>query len=133
MDCLPQFGALVTNGQEELASLAYLITMRWARANAGATRAIGDYYEARAREFAAAHPEKIAAVEGSRHMTALCFKELGAANAFARRLNERGLDISAQTYKRDCPPAVLTKIPLVATPAVVDFIIRRFEEAMAAN
>jgi len=33
MDCLPQFGALVTNGQEELASLAYLITMRWAHVN----------------------------------------------------------------------------------------------------
>ena len=34
MDSLPQFGALVTNGQEELASLAYLMTMRWAEANA---------------------------------------------------------------------------------------------------
>ena len=43
LDCMPQFGALVTNGQEELASLAYLITMRWAKANAQVTRAVGDY------------------------------------------------------------------------------------------
>lgn len=130
MDCMPQFGALVTNGQEELASLAYLITMRWARANARATRAVGDYYEARLREFAAAHPDKISAVEGKRHMTTLYFKQLDAAKTFARRLNERGLDISTQTYKQDCPPAVLTKIPLIATPAVVDFILARFEAAI---
>jgi len=133
MDCMPQFGALVTNGQEELASLAYLITMRWARANARATRAVGDYYEARMREFAAAHPDKISAVEGKRHMTTLYFKELDAAKAFARRLNERGLDISTQTYKQDCPPAVLTKIPLIATPTVVDFILTQFESAIQAN
>jgi 4-aminobutyrate aminotransferase-like enzyme len=133
MDVMPQFGALVTNGQEELASLAYLVTMRWARANAGATRAVGNYYETRMREFAAAHPDKISVVEGKRHMTTLYFKDLDAAKTFVRRLNERGLDISSQTYKQDCPPAVLTKIPLIATPAVADFILARFEAAMAAN
>lgn len=130
MDCMPQFGALVTNGQEELASLAYLVTMRWVRANAAATRTVGDRYEARLREFAAAHPDKIFAVEGKRHMTTLYFKELDAAKAFARRLNERGLDISTQTYKQDCPPAVLTKIPLIATPAVADFILDCMDAAI---
>jgi len=130
MDCMPQFGALVTNGQEELASLAYLVTMRWARANAQATRAIGDYYESRMRKFAAANPDSISAVEGKRHMTTLYFKELGEAQAFAQNLNRRGLDISSQTYKADCPPAVLTKIPLIATPAVVDFIIAQMEAAI---
>ena len=34
-DSLPQFGALVTNGQEELAALAYLVTMRWASGQPG--------------------------------------------------------------------------------------------------
>jgi len=33
MDSLNQFGALVTNGQEELASLAYLITIEFAESN----------------------------------------------------------------------------------------------------
>jgi len=94
MDAMPQFGALVTNGQEELASLAYLITMRWARANAQATRSVGDYYEKRMREFAAANPHAISAVEGKRHMTTLYFNELGVAKAFAKDLNRRGLDIS---------------------------------------
>jgi 4-aminobutyrate aminotransferase-like enzyme len=133
LDCLPQFGALVTNGQEEIASLAYLVTMHWARANAQATRAVGDYYEQRMRDFAAAHPEKIAGVEGKRHLTALSFKGLEAAQAFAGELNRRGLDISAQTYKKDCPPAVLTKIPLIAAPAIVDFIIERMEATIRAE
>ncbi len=133
MDVMPQFGALVTNGQEELASLAYLVTMRWAKENAEATRAIGDYYEARMREFAAAHPDKISTVEGRRHMTTLFFNDLAAAKAFAGDLNRRGLDISSQTYKADCPPAVLTKIPLISTPAVADFIIGRMEKAIRAN
>jgi hypothetical protein len=130
---MPQFGALVTNGQEELASIAYLVTMRWAKANAEITRAIGDYYEARLREFAAAHPDKISAVEGKRHLTTMYFKGLEAAKAFAHELNRRGLDISAQTYKADCPPAVLTKIPLISTPAVVDFIVTEMESAIQAT
>lgn len=41
LDVMPQFGALVTNGQEELASLAYLVTMEWAQANAEVTAALG--------------------------------------------------------------------------------------------
>lgn len=133
LDVMPQFGALVTNGQEELASIAYLVTMRWAKANAEITRAIGDYYEARLREFAAAHPDKISAVEGKRHLTTMYFKGLEAAKAFAHELNRRGLDISAQTYKADCPPAVLTKIPLISTPAVVDFIVTEMESAIQAT
>ncbi|MEI6082714.1 MAG: aminotransferase class III-fold pyridoxal phosphate-dependent enzyme [Verrucomicrobiota bacterium] len=133
MDCLPQFGALVTNGQEELASLAYLITMRWAIANSAITRAVGDYYETRLREFAAGHSDKITAVEGKRHMTTLYFTGLDAAKKFAGHLNQRGLDASAQVYKADCPPAVLTKIPLISTPAVVDFIVARMDEAVRVH
>ena len=131
LDVLPQFGALVTNGQEELASLAYLVTMRWAAANAQATRAVGDYYEACLRAFADAHPDLISAVEGRRHLSTLDFRSLESAKAFARELNRRGLDISVQTYKADCPPAVLTKIPLIATPVVVDFIVAQLERAIA--
>ena len=133
MDNLPQFGALVTNGQEELAAIAYLVTMRWAQANASVTRGIGDYYEGRLRDFAAAHSDIISAVDGCRHLSTLVFSDLEAAKWFVASLSKRGLDISAQTYKADCPPVVLTKIPLISTPAVVDFIIARMEQAMAAS
>src|SRR5512143_1214706 len=50
-DLMHQFGALVTNGQEELASLAYLITMAFVEANADYVTALGNYYSEKLREL----------------------------------------------------------------------------------
>jgi 4-aminobutyrate aminotransferase-like enzyme len=124
-DSLPQFGALVTNGQEEVASLAYLISMRWAAANREVTRQIGDYYASQLGELAAKFPKLITGVDGSRHLSCLRFGDTANAVTFARLLVEQGLDVSAQTYKPDCPPSVLTKLPLIAGADVVDFILDR--------
>lgn len=44
MDTLNQFGALVTNGQEELASLSYLITMRFVAENGKLIEANEQYF-----------------------------------------------------------------------------------------
>ncbi len=131
-DCLPQFGALVTNGQEELAALAYLITMRWASANREATRDIGDHYAARLQDLAGEFPKLIAGVDGSRHLGCLRFRETHTAVEFARMLVEWGLDVSAQTYKADCPPSVLTKLPLVAGHEVVDFVVDAMARGLRA-
>jgi acetylornithine/succinyldiaminopimelate/putrescine aminotransferase len=131
MDNLPQFGALVTNGQEELASLAYLVTMRWAEANASVTCAVGEYYEARVREMADAFPDLIAGIEGRRHMLGVHFVDLPRAKEFTRRMQEAGLDISVQTYKEGCPPCALTKLPLICGYVVVDFIVERMRGALA--
>lgn len=130
LDNLPQFGALVTNGQEELASLAYLITMRWAQENAAVLERIGDEYEARLRELAAAHPTILAGINGRRHLAGLAFHDHKQARAFTAALNQAGFDISVQTYKSQCPPVALTKLPLIACSTVVDFVIRRIAEAL---
>jgi len=130
MDSLPQFGSLVTNGQEELASLAYLITMRWAAANADVTRAVGDDYEAKLRDLADANPRLLASAQGSRHMGALHFHDLPVAQAFVKRLVAGGLDISVQTYKADCPPAALTKLPIIAGRDAVEMVVARMAEAL---
>ena len=130
-DRLPQFGALVTNGQEELAALAYLVTIRWAEANMAATRRIGEYYEARLRALADANRDLVASVEGGRHLSALSFRDLGQANRFVAQLSASGLDISVQTYKTSCPPTALTKLPLISSPELVDFVVERMAEALA--
>jgi acetylornithine/succinyldiaminopimelate/putrescine aminotransferase len=130
MDVMPQFGALVTNGQEELASLAYLITMEWAQANSKATGKLGSYYSESLRDFAEKHSDVIVDTDGWNHMTTLRFSDLNTARSFAAALNKRGLDISAQTYKADCPPVVLTKLPLIADAAVIDFVLNQMEEVM---
>lgn len=132
-DRLPQFGALVTNGQEELTALAYLVTIRWAEANTATTRAIGDHYESRIRELAGRYPDLVSAVEGRRHLNGLSFHRLDEAKRFTGWLNRAGLDISVQTYKTSCPPTALTKLPLVASRAVADFVVDRMAEALAAT
>lgn len=133
VDVLPQFGALVTNGQEEIASLAYLVSLRWAEANAAVTGAVGEYYETRMKELAARHPETLRAADGRRHLMALIFNEVAPAQATARALNARGLDISVQTYKADCPPAALTKLPITFGYEAVDAVIERMEAVLGGG
>lgn len=130
LDNLNQFGAIVTNGQEELASLAYLVTIAFAEANAQYTQDVGDYYESELRSMAARHPDVIDQVEGLRHLSSVFFASVEETVSFTRQLTSAGIDISAHTYKADCPPAALTKIPLVSTYKMVDFVIAHMEKAL---
>ncbi len=130
MDKLPLFGALVTNGQEELASLSYLVTMRWAETNAAVTCAVGDYYEERLRSLRDSYPRLLRAIEGKRHLAGICFYDVESGKIFAKRLNELGLDISVQTYKSDTPPSALTKLPLIAGYETVDYVLERMDSVL---
>lgn len=130
MDNLNQFGALVTNGQEELASIAYLVTMEFAQANRAYTRDIGDYYEAELRALARQYPAIVDRIEGCRHLSAIFFSSSDMAQQFVAHLNDAGIDISAQTYKADCLPSALTKIPLISTTKMVDYVIAKMREAL---
>jgi 4-aminobutyrate aminotransferase-like enzyme len=131
LDNLDQFGALVTNGQEELASLAYLITMEFAQANARYIKELGEYYESSLKGLAKKYPQLIERIEGERHLSSIFFRAEDKAVAFIKILNEACIDISAQTYKAKCPPSALTKLPLTATPKMVDFLIGKMDEALA--
>lgn len=128
LDVLSQFGALVTNGQEELASLAYLITMHWAEKNAEITRAAGDYYEQRLREWAARRKGIVTGIHGGRHLLGIEFADINQSREFVRQLKCHGLDISVQTYKTDCPPVALTKLPLIAGYEVIDWLMSLMED-----
>ncbi|RJP30151.1 MAG: aminotransferase class III-fold pyridoxal phosphate-dependent enzyme [Candidatus Omnitrophota bacterium] len=130
MDTLPQFGALVTNGQEELASLAYLVTIRWAEANAEITSAIGEYYEEQLRVLADHYPTIVHRIEGKRHLAGMYFNDLESGKRFTSYLNNVGLDISVQTYKEGSPPSALTKLPLTAGYEVVDVVIDCMKDAL---
>ncbi|WP_262676744.1 aminotransferase class III-fold pyridoxal phosphate-dependent enzyme [Paenibacillus sp. J5C2022] len=132
MDTLNQFGALVTNGQEELAALAYLITMTFAEENAAWIGAMGEYYEERLKALASRYPSIIERTEGKGHLSTLFFHEAELAAAFTGRLGEQCIDISAQTYKANCPPAALTKPPIIATMKMLDYMIARMDEALQA-
>jgi acetylornithine/succinyldiaminopimelate/putrescine aminotransferase len=130
MDSLQQFGALVTNGQEELASLAFLITIEFARANADYTRATGEYYEAELRALVKRRSDLLEKMEGKRHLASLFFRDSQKVTRFVQALNAAGIDISVQSYKAKCPPGCLTKLPLTATPKAVDFLVGKMDEAL---
>jgi acetylornithine/succinyldiaminopimelate/putrescine aminotransferase len=130
MDNLNQFGALVTNGQEELASLTYLITIAFAEGNSDYTREIGSYYENRVREIAKNYSKVIDRVEGQAHLTTIYFHAAEKAIEFCKKLTDRGIDISAHTYKAKCPPSALTKIPLISSEKMVNFLANSMDDVL---
>lgn len=130
MDNLNQFGALVTNGQEELASLAYLIGIEFAQANRAYTQELGTYYERQLNSLAQKHSDLIDRIEGQRHLLSIFFYAEEKVVQFISHLNEACIDISAHTYKPECPPSALTKIPLTSTYKMVDFLIAKMDEAL---
>ncbi len=130
MDNLNLFGALVTNGQEELAALAYLITMEFAQDNEATIRETGDYYESRLKGLAKKYPSLIERIEGQGHLSSIFFFDPDKVLKFTGFLNAGCIDISSQTYKAMCPPAALTKPPIIATKAMLDYLIDKMDEAL---
>lgn len=130
MDSLNQFGALVTNGQEELAALAYLLTMEFVRENGDEIAAMGALIDSKLAVLAAKHPDKIEKIDGKAHMDAIHFQTVDAAAQFGKLVNGMCIDVSAQLYKANCPPAVLLKLPLVTSEAVLNVILEKFESAL---
>jgi acetylornithine/succinyldiaminopimelate/putrescine aminotransferase len=130
-DTLEQFGALVTNGQEELASLAYLVTMEFLKENGEHVRRTGRYYHESVEALAARHPGLCAGAKGDGHMTALLFQDVGEVSGFVKRMNfEHCIDLSAQTYKANCLPVALTKLPLIVTEPMVDALVGHMEQCL---
>lgn len=132
-DCLNQFGALVTNGQEELASLAYLITMEFAQANGDFIESTGSYIGKRLNDLKDKYPDNIARIEGMGHLCTIHFKTVDETVEFVTKMNNMCVDVSAQTYKANCPPAALLKPPIITTPELVDIIIDKMNLALKSG
>ncbi len=131
MDNLNLFGALVTNGQEEIASLANLITMRFSEANVDYIREIGTQWRAALEEIAAKHAGLVRRIEGQGLLSALVFKDTEKAVAFCKTMcNEYCIDVSAQTYKADCPPAALMKPPLICSKKALGIVMSAIGKAL---
>lgn len=132
MDNLNQFGALVTNGQEELASLANLITLEFARANAEHTARIGALWRQRLQQITQPFGDILSGVEGDHLLTSILFHDSETAGKFSRILSEQMfIDVSTQTYKPECPKAALLKLPLITSGKSIEFIAGRIQTALS--
>lgn len=129
-DCLNQFGALVTNGQEELASLAYLITMEFAGANGKEITEMGERIENGIADIAKDFPKVVEKPDGLGHLAAIHFYSVETAAEFTKLINAECVDISAQLYKADCPPGALIKPPLIADEVVIDVMLKKIRECI---
>ena len=76
------------------------------------------------------YPRHLSTTEGRRHLASLHFHELEQAKAFVKLLGDGGLDISVQTYKGNCPPGALTKLPLIAGREAVEMVVGRMDDAL---
>ena len=129
-DNLNQFGALVTNGQEELASLAYLITMEFASNNGKNITRMGDMIEHSIADLCNKYPKLIEKYDGLGHLAAIHFYSVEKAAQFTKLINEKCVDISAQLYKADCPPGALIKPPLIADELVINVMLDKIKECI---
>jgi acetylornithine/succinyldiaminopimelate/putrescine aminotransferase len=130
MDNLNQFGALVTNGQEELASLAYLITMAFVEQNGRPIRDISGYFLNKMKSLQNKYPSIVKQIEGEGLLCALTFDDVNLTKDFVRELNTEYIDISAQVYKANCPPAALLKLPVISTTKIVDWLTGKMESVL---
>ena len=131
MDNLNQFGALVTNGQEELASLANLITMEFARANASYIEEAGIKWREKLLKKVAPFGNIVDKVEGDELLTSIIFFDRDKANTFSHVLSEEYcIDVSVQTYKPNCPKAALLKLPLITTEKMMEHIVEKIVAAL---
>lgn len=132
MDTLNQFGALVTNGQEELASLAYIITMTFMKANGKYIAELGARFDKGLKAIAEKHSDKIVCAEGLDHLAALHFHTVDEAAAFAGKMKDACIDSSVMLYKANCVPALLMKPPVIASEATVDYILNTIDTLLGA-
>ena len=105
--------------------------MEFAQANARYTEELGTYYEQELRQLAKRHAQWIDRIEGQRHLSSIFFRDEDRAVAFIKHMNGACIDISAHTYKPNCPPSALTKLPLTSTQKMVDFLIREMDQALS--
>lgn len=131
MDTLTQFGALVTNGQEELASLSYLITMKFVQENGEIIEENQEYFFNKLLGLKRRYQSKIKSVEGLGYLAAIVFDTLDDAKDFAHKVNDMHIDVSAQTYKLNCPAAVLLKLPMILSKEEIDIVISKLESILA--
>lgn len=131
MDSLDLFGALVTNGQEELASLAYLITMNFVEANAEYINLIGKYFQDSLQQLVKQYPVMVTKIEGYGLLAGIQLSSVEVTKLFAACLSEEfNLDISTQMNKGGCPPTVLMKLPLISSEKLIDTIISDMVEVL---
>ena len=104
--------------------------MEFAQANEEALREAGTYYQHKVRALAEKYPKVIDNVGGLGYLLSIFFHDPEDVHKFTSSLNYQCIDVSSQTYKKSCPPAALTKPPIIATKKMIDYLVDKMDSAL---
>ena len=82
------------------------------------------------KDLAKKYPDLLPPPEGLGHLSSIHFKSVEKAAEFTHIINDLCVDISAQLYKPDCPPAVLLKPPVTTDDKVLEVLLAKIEEGL---
>ena len=92
---------------------------------------MGKLWQEKLENLAGRHSKLVCKAEGDGFLGTLFFADAEQTVKFCKKLNGYfHIDISAQTYKADCPPAALTKFPLIASEELLEFAAKAMEETL---
>lgn len=129
LDVLAQYDAISTNGTAPLPCCMALCCIGRIEAEADDIVSVGDRYFAGLQQLAERFPDTLADARGKRHLGGLKFHDREQAIDFHRRAVAGGLWLRVHAY-HEGHSTVLTKLPLVADAAVVDYLLARLGELL---
>ena len=88
-------------------------------------------YQEKLEDLVVEFPDVVETLEGQRHLSSLRFHKADCAVALMKDLNAAGYDVSAQTYKANCPPTLLIKIPIISSYRMVDQFVARIGQSLS--
>jgi acetylornithine aminotransferase len=131
LDVLEQYDAISTNGSAALPSYVALCSLQMIESMSGRISQIGqkimDGFCALVSEF----PEHLQAAHGRGYLAGLKFRRVEAAQNFQRDLLKAGLWTRVHAY-HEGHRTLLTKLGLLSSPAVVDFMLGQFRLLLQA-
>ncbi len=130
-DVLEQYDAISTNGSAALPAFVTLCSLELIRAEAERIRSVAARIQTGFHRLVEAFPDLLDAAHGRGHLAGLRFRQVADAKTFHQHLHEAGLWTRLHAYHPG-HRTVLIKPSLLADEAVVDFILRRFGELLAA-
>jgi acetylornithine aminotransferase len=123
-DLLEQYDAISTNGSAALPALVALGSMQLIEERAEDIRAAGERIHRGFEALVAEFPERLEAAHGRAHLSGLKFRRVEDARQFQKQLLAQGLWTRVHAY-HEGHRTILTKLGLLAGPAVIDFLLAR--------
>ncbi|MGB9596415.1 MAG: aminotransferase class III-fold pyridoxal phosphate-dependent enzyme [Candidatus Poribacteria bacterium] len=129
LDNQSQYSSISTNGNADMAALAGLIVLEIVKANSEHIEQVGNYYFEQLENLQKSYSDKITEITGLRHLAGINLVDESLAGKFHQACLENGIFVRLQAYKEGAS-TIITKPPIIANFADVDFVIEKFRKSI---